>query len=489
LPEPPARFTADDVALFARASHDVNPLHVSASHARRTPFGEPVVHGVLAALACLGRLPPRAGSLRELKVQFAEPVYRGVDYRVQIGEKAGAASFCLLDGSRVLLRGSAAFSPGEAAALPAGPATAPRGEAPDRDWGSLAVGETQEGSWGPDRQALAELLVRWDLHGKGIGEGQLAALLLCSYVVGMEVPGQRALFSRLGLAFPEAGPARPDLDYRARIAGLDERFGLVRLDVVLGGGTGPAQAELRAFVRSAPVEAPAVRLDAEGGSLAGKVALVVGGSRGLGAGLVVELARAGAAVSFSYAESAGPARDLVAAAPHRLHAFRADAADAEACRLLLEDVLARHGRLDILVLSACPPLRPMELHPDSAERLCAWLQTAFAMVAQPLAAALPGLDRQQGLAVLVSSSAVLDPPAEWPHYVAAKRAIEGLAASLVPAWPRTGFLVARPPRLHTDYVQRLGELRAGVPVAVEAERIVREVVARLGQAGLFTLDP
>jgi acyl dehydratase len=49
-PQPAARvrFTADDVDMFAQASHDFNPLHLSDIHARKTPYGERVVFGIPA---------------------------------------------------------------------------------------------------------------------------------------------------------------------------------------------------------------------------------------------------------------------------------------------------------------------------------------------------------------------------------------------------------------------------------------------------------
>ena len=59
---------------------------------------------------------------------------------------------------------------------------------------------------------------------------------------------------------------------------------------------------------TSPVSAPT----SSGRPLAGKVALVTGGARGIGAAIVRRLARDGAAVAFTYSSSASPAETLVA---------------------------------------------------------------------------------------------------------------------------------------------------------------------------------
>lgn len=85
------------------------------------------------------------------------------------------------------------------------------------------------------------------------------------------------------------------------------------------------------------------------------IALVTGGSRGIGRAIVERLARAGLDVTFTYVSSEAVAHELaatLAAAGCVARPFRVDARDAGASRALAEATIAEHGRLDVLVNNA-----------------------------------------------------------------------------------------------------------------------------------------
>ena len=89
--------------------------------------------------------------------------------------------------------------------------------------------------------------------------------------------------------------------------------------------------------------------------LTGKVALVTGGSRGIGAATAKRLASDGATVAISYNSSPDAAQsvvDAITSAGGTAQAYQADAADAAANASLVRRVVEDHGGIDVLVNNA-----------------------------------------------------------------------------------------------------------------------------------------
>src|SRR5271157_1840375 len=89
--------------------------------------------------------------------------------------------------------------------------------------------------------------------------------------------------------------------------------------------------------------------------LAAKVALITGGSRGIGAAIAKRLAADGANIAITYtkgADAAGSVVKEIERAGGKAIAIQADAADADASKAAVEKTVATFGRLDVLVNNA-----------------------------------------------------------------------------------------------------------------------------------------
>jgi NAD(P)-dependent dehydrogenase (short-subunit alcohol dehydrogenase family) len=142
-----------------------------------------------------------------------------------------------------------------------------------------------------------------------------------------------------------------------------------------------------------------------------------------------------------------------------------------------------------VVLNAAPPPLAMGLTAASAAELAEYLATSMQLVATPLGAALPLLDGRRGWVLFCSSSALAAPPRDWPHYVSAKAAVEGLAQWLAATRSALRTVVVRPPKMRTAMTGTpTGRVGAESPDAV-ALWLARLLAGGELQPGLTTLEP
>jgi len=473
-------FDRADLEAFAAASHDRNPLHLDARYARRTPFGQPVVHGVAAVLRVLGLWAQgRPLRLIELSAAFLRPLFPDVEYQLGIdADGTGRVRATLLRDRAALVRlsfsvesaGGADHAP-HAPAAPFAPLTAPR-EAP------VLEQTLTDLAYRPAQPALASLLARTSIAPGQLPPQQIRTLLWSSYFVGMELPGRQALFSELEIRFgrEQARPAPGPLIAALR-SSCDARFNRVRIDAE---GPGVERLRLVAFVRPPPVEYPlaAIRaaLDAQGdaarSSFAGRTVLVTGSSRGFGAVLGKVLALRGAAVIFHARDATEEvARTLheLGAAGIRAASVQADLGHEESCRALAERVQREHGGLDALICAAAPVIGERLFVEQPSEEFVAFVQQSLHLYAGPIRHFLPSL-REGAAVVAVSSVIVAAPRPRFSHYAAAKAAIEGMMGALATERRDVRFVVARPARMRTDQQSLAYDLApppSAIPAAIE----------------------
>jgi 3-oxoacyl-[acyl-carrier protein] reductase len=167
--------------------------------------------------------------------------------------------------------------------------------------------------------------------------------------------------------------------------------------------------------------------------LAGKTALVTGGSRGIGREIVRQLAAEGAAVTFFYRADRAAAeatRAECALAGHEVAAVQVDVRDAAACTRAVDELLEQRERIDILVNNS-GVIRDNLLAMFTDEEITDVLATNVHGTFFVTRAVIPAMIRQrQGTIVNVSSVAGVKGGRGQTNYAASKGAIDALTRAL-----------------------------------------------------------
>jgi NAD(P)-dependent dehydrogenase (short-subunit alcohol dehydrogenase family) len=191
-----------------------------------------------------------------------------------------------------------------------------------------------------------------------------------------------------------------------------------------------------------------------------RVALVTGGTRGLGRAVTAKLAESGVPVAAAFAhdlDSAEAMRGACESSGATLTLHQADVGDPASCRRLVDEVLERHGRLDYLVNNAGMVVerRYCEVTAqDWQQHLAVNLSSAFFLTQAVLGHMI---ERGFGRVVNIGSvSALMGSPVQIP-YAAAKAGIIGLTRSTARVVARKGITVncVIPGSFETDLSQTL----------------------------------
>lgn len=169
------------------------------------------------------------------------------------------------------------------------------------------------------------------------------------------------------------------------------------------------------------------------------VALVTGGSGGIGAAIVERLLKAGVTVALTYHRSRP--ESLLQAFPERLSAHPLDVMDATACQSLITELSDTHGGVHTLVHSAGPHVPMVHLSKVSPAQFSQQIQADLGGFFNVVSASLPQLRESKGSITVVTSAATRRYPVRDGLSAAPKGGVETLAMALAAEEGRYGIRV------------------------------------------------
>ncbi len=203
--------------------------------------------------------------------------------------------------------------------------------------------------------------------------------------------------------------------------------------------------------------------------LNGRIAVVTGASRGIGAAIALALAEAGAAVAVNYRERADEADAVVAKIKDsggRATAIAADVSQGEAVARMVDRAVSALGPIDILVNNAGMALvRGIDdlTEGDFDATIAVNLKSAF-LCTQAVVPAMRA--KKWGRIVNISSGAARGAGAIGVHYNASKAGMEGLTRGYAARLVKEGITVnaVAPSLIETDMMRGRSDLARNIPL-------------------------
>jgi 3-oxoacyl-[acyl-carrier protein] reductase len=222
--------------------------------------------------------------------------------------------------------------------------------------------------------------------------------------------------------------------------------------------------------------------------LTGKIALVTGGSKGIGAAIALELAREGADVAIC-ARNAGELdamAERLRALGRRVAAVPADLSSAAGVTAVVDGVLAQLGRVDILVNNVGGAPGPGGFMNLTDEHWQAAFDLNVMSAVRFSRALLPGMiERRWGRIINIASTSAREPDIVVVHYNSVKAGLLALSKTLSNAYAKDGVLVncvspglTRTPAVEKSAVKRLSEQGEDTSVLSSDEAVARYYLPR-----------
>jgi len=219
-----------------------------------------------------------------------------------------------------------------------------------------------------------------------------------------------------------------------------------------------------------------------GDKLAGRVALVTGGTRGIGAAICRSLAGQGASVAAGFSGNRDRAEQFVKEferdfeGPGRATIHQGNVSNPQDCRRVVQEVLEEHGRIDILVNNAGITMdkMAMKMTPEEWNTVIAVNLSGSFYMAQPVLEHM--VERGTGRIIFVSSLIGETGAIGQANYAASKAGMIGLTKTLA---REAAFILAKGERLDNAVGITVNTVTPGYVTTEMLENVPQKVLDRI----------
>lgn len=437
-------FEETDLTEYAEKSGDYNPLHMDELYAKCTLYEKRVVFGMLVVEYCINKFESNI-CYKRIESIFRQPIFIGERYSVKREKKDQKVILRVFNtsGLCVEIRIKNDKNNQKKFELPVNIKPYVIAEDIDHPYNkfdeflssyNLIKGKHKFGCYGSATDRL-NILFR-----------------ICSYIVGMVIPGKHALFMRSNIEIQNQD-LNGSVFYRIYMANYNRPLGVCDLYVSIETKEGVvATAELQAYVRESfdilEKEVNIVPIQ----EYQGQIIFITGGSKGLGRSLAKEYVSKGANVIVNYSKDDDAATNLVAHLSQkggRIRAVKGNIGDYQECQGMFDYVKREYGKIDILICNACTPPQSMKLTPRYAEYYTEYITKNIQLLFSPLSMSGEIMD-DSGKIIFISSEYVDKINKFLPEYVGLKAQAEMLLKCYAEFYKERKAAIFRVPKMLTE---------------------------------------
>ncbi|MBI1976276.1 MAG: SDR family oxidoreductase [Candidatus Omnitrophica bacterium] len=312
----------------------------------------------------------------------------------------------------------------------------------DQRFDDLAIGAEASFEVDISREEVARFAdLSGDRNPLHVRDGVSHGMLLASYfsrLVGMYLPGRRALYLSQDLRFIKTVNAGDRILVKGSVIAKSQASRIITLKTQIYNQSNELVVDGKGEVLVREETVTEKKSDFKMSSkidLSGKVALITGASRGIGAAAARLLSQNGARVAVNYQQDEEGARGLIAQIEENGKegiAVKADVSNPGAVEEMIQRIQKKFGAIDILINNAAPSFKPVSFQSLTWQEVEKQFNVVVRGAFLCAKAAVPSMmERKNGKIINIASTYAFGiPPAQLTHYVVGKSALAGFSRSL-----------------------------------------------------------